>query len=66
MNEEFCHLGYYPCSALKVIRRFGGTCRLSRQHERISQARNNIQRTARCYIAEDITLHNHRSENLKS
>jgi hypothetical protein len=29
-----------PCNSLKVSRRFGGTCRLNRQGERISQARN--------------------------
>jgi hypothetical protein len=29
-----------PCTPLKVIRRFGGTCRLHLQGRRISQARN--------------------------
>jgi hypothetical protein len=70
-----------PCNVSKVNRLFGVICRLDLQGRRISQARNSMkqvarraiflwnvdfQRTTRRYIPEDITLRNHRCENLKS
>jgi hypothetical protein len=48
LSDEFCLLGYKPCSPLKVSRRFGGTCYLHLQNRRISQARN--QREVGCKI----------------
>jgi hypothetical protein len=54
-----------PCSPLKVNGRFGGTCRLLFQGERISRARNQCEsRWQAC--PEDRNLHNHRCENLKT
>jgi hypothetical protein len=59
---------------MKVNRCFGGTSRLHLEGRRINRARNlheagskqNIQQTTRRYIQEDVTIHNHRCENLKS
>jgi hypothetical protein len=116
---EFCLLEYNACSPVKVIRHFGGTCRLHLQGRRVSQWRYqheagskeiwlllpsccvwvwgwacsacfillswlvhssilkmeatcsskvsvDFQRTTRCYIPENRTLHNHCCVNLKS
>jgi hypothetical protein len=67
-----------PCRSLSVNRRFGGTYRFHLQGTKISregyqresrwQAETPVdfQRTTRRYIPEDVILHNHRCENLKS
>jgi hypothetical protein len=39
-----------PCSPLKVNRRFGGTCRLNLQSQRISLARNQLQSRWQAYV----------------
>jgi hypothetical protein len=69
-----------PCSPLRVNRRFGGTYRLhlpwffaelissTLKMEKICSSETSVdtQRITRCYIPEDVTLHNYRCENFKS
>jgi hypothetical protein len=53
-----------PCSPLKFNPRFGRTCRFHRQGWKISFT-SRLSTDTRRYIPGNITLHNHRWENLK-
>jgi hypothetical protein len=58
------------CSQLKINRRFKGACNVhvveEKAKENISMTQAASQKVTRIYNFEDRTLHNHRSETLRS
>jgi hypothetical protein len=64
--KEFYLLGYKLCILLKANRRFGRTSPPSSRPKNKPSKKPARKQVTRRYIAEDITPHNHRCENLKS
>jgi hypothetical protein len=54
-----------PCSLVEFYQRFRGPCCLHHQGVR-PETLVKLYQTTRCYDPEDISLHTHRRENLKS